>query len=270
MRKPRSIFIRPGFFFDTLNTLNNTATYAKNSDAGSRQDFGTVMNGLRVISSMAIKALLGELAWTTASSGLIVDIESVGGVDAARRVATGETFDVAVLASEAIDKLISAGHAVAVSKVDVVQSTVGVAVRSGASRPSLASEDDVKGAVLAAASVGYSTGPSGTALLALFDRWGIRRTMADRLVQTPPGVPVGSLIAQGSVSLGFQQMSELISYPGIDVIGPLPSPIQIVTTFSAALCSRSTSTSAAQDWLVFLVRPENDAVKRRHGMEPAG
>src|SRR5690606_37393516 len=103
------------------------------------------------------------------------------------------------------------------------------AVRAGAPRPDIGTGDALRAAVLAAPSIGYSTGPSGVALQALFARWGIADEVKQRTVQAPPGVPVGTLIARGEVALGFQQRSELIHVEGIDILGPLPADIAIDT-----------------------------------------
>jgi molybdate transport system substrate-binding protein len=222
------------------------------------------------ISSMATRQLLSELAsdyqrW----SGQTVQIESVGGVDAAKRVAAGEVFDVAVLASDAMDKLIAAGHVQADSRVDLVHSGVAVAVRAGAPLPDLSSEAAVRAAVLAAPRLSYSTGPSGVALAQLFERWGIADEIRPRIITPPPGVPVGSLLAKGEVDLGFQQLSELIHLPGITVVGALPAAIQITTTFTAGVCSTATQPDAARALLAFLASPEAHEAKRRQGMDPA-
>ena len=165
---------------------------------------------------------------------------SVGGVDAARRVDDGEAFDFVVLAADAIEQLAAGGRVDPGSRTDLARSGVAIAVAAGAPRPDVGSESAVRDAVLRARSIGYSTGPSGAHLVRLFERWGIADAIAPRIVQAPPGVPVGTLVARGDVELGFQQLSELMHLPGIDVIGLLPPEIQVVTVFSAAVCTAST------------------------------
>lgn len=225
---------------------------------------------LRGISSMATRQVLGELAGAYEQrSGRSVRIESVGGVDAARRVGAGEPFDVVVLASDAIDKLAAGGALAAGSKVDLMRSPVAVAVRAGAPQPDVTSEEALRRAVQSAASIGYSTGPSGVALMRLFERWGIAAELARRLIQAPPGVPVGKLVANGEVALGFQQLSELVGLEGITVLGQLPEPIQIITIFSGAIGAASAQAEAVRGMLAFMASPEVTAAKRHHGMEPA-
>ena len=221
------------------------------------------------ISSMATRLLLADLAqaWQQ-RGGVPVRFESVGGVDAAKRVAAGEAFDLVVLAADAIDKLLAGGHALAGSKADLVQSAVAVAVRAGAPRPDIGSEDALRRAVLAAHRIGDSSGPSGTALLQMFERWGVADALRERIVQAPPGVPVGALVARGEVELGFQQRSELMHLGGIDMIGDLPEGARILTTFSAAACAKSAQPQAARELLDFMRGPDTAALKRRHGMEP--
>lgn len=227
-------------------------------------------NRIRGISSMATQQVLAELvASFEAISGVSVAIESVGGVDAARRVQAGEAFDVVILASDAIDKLIAAGHLQLGSRVDLVRSGVAAAVREGTPVPDLGSEDAVRSAVLAAPSISYSTGPSGVALAKLFERWGITDQIQGRTVLAPPGVPVASLVARGEVALGFQQLSELLGVAGITVAGPLPPAIQIVTTFSAGIPVHSAQADAVRAMLAHMTAPQAAEAKRRQGMEPA-
>jgi molybdate transport system substrate-binding protein len=222
------------------------------------------------ISSMATRLVLAELAGAYLQrSGVAVTFESAGGVDAAKRVQAGEPFDVVVLAADAIDKLVAARRVVANSKTDLMRSGVAIALRAGAPRPDIGSEEALRRAVLSARTLGYSTGPSGVALTKLFERWGIADTVRDRIVQAPPGVPVGQLVARGEVEVGFQQLSELMHLPGIDVLGPMPPGSEIITTFSAGLCATSTQPEAVRALLVFMRSTAAVDAKRRHGMEPA-
>ena len=223
---------------------------------------------------MATRQLLAELAAAfEQQSGCVVSFDSVGGVDAVKRIQAGEVFDLAVLGSDAIDKLMATGHLRAGSRVDLVLSGVAVAVRAGAALPDISSEDAVRLAVCAARSISYSTGPSGVALAALFERWGIADAIQSRLVQAPPGVPVAILVASGQVELGFQQLSELLHVEGVAVVGPLPLAIQITTTFSAGIPTRvsadSSTAKQVRGLLDFMTSPLATKYKQRHGMEPA-
>jgi molybdate transport system substrate-binding protein len=222
------------------------------------------------ISSMATRQLLAELAQSyQARSGVAVAFESVGGVDAARRVQAGEAFDVVVLASDAIAKLVASGHVLDGSQGDIVRSAVAIAVREGAPRPDIGSEDALRRSVLAARTLGYSTGPSGVALVKLFERWGIADAVRERIVQAPPGVPVGALVARGEVELGFQQLSELMHLEGIAVLGTMPPGLEIVTTFSAGVCTASRQPEAVGALIAFMRSSDAAGAKQRQGMTPA-
>lgn len=226
-------------------------------------------HALTGISSMATRLLLAELTANYAqATGQVVHIESVGGVDAAKRVQAGEAFDVVLLASDAIAKLVASGHLLADSVVDWVQSGIAVAVPASAHAPDLSTEAAVRQAVLAAPTLAYSTGPSGVALAKLFERWGIAEQIKDRIVTAPPGVPVGSLVAKGEVALGFQQLSELLHVPGIRIIGSLPPEIQVTTTFTAAIPKGCQRNAQARELLQFLSSPATTPAKLRQGMTP--
>ena len=221
------------------------------------------------ISSMATRQVLAALAaHATAAGGPAVQWESVGGVDAAKRVAAGERFDLVCLAADALDKLLAAGH-VQGPRVDLVRSAMAVAVREGAARPDISTEAALREAVAGARSVGYSTGPSGNHLLALIERWGLKDALASRLVQAPPGVPVAQLVARGDAQLGFQQMPELAGQPGIAVLGTLPGAAAQITTFSAALGHGTANADAARALLALFNDEAAAALKRRCGLEPA-
>ena len=222
------------------------------------------------ISSMAMRDVLAELANAyTRRSAQPVSVVSVGGVEAVRRVYEGEAFDFVVLAADALERLAYEGRVDPGSRTDLARSGVAIAVVAGAPRPDITSESAVRDAVLRARAVGYSTGPSGALVVRLFERWGITDAIAPRMLQASPGIPVGTLVARGDVELGFQQLSELMHLPGLDVVGLLPAEIQAVTVFSGAVCTASNRRAAADALLAFLASAEADAAKRRHGMEPA-
>lgn len=249
--------------------MNGAGKGTASPDAAAYGDAATEgSDPICVISSMATAALLTELVSTYQSqSARPILVESVGGVVAARRVAAGEAFDLVVLARDAIDRLSAAGHLVATSVVDLVCSAVAVAIPAGSPRPEIGSADALKRAVLAARTIAYSTGPSGVQVARLFERWGIVDQLRERIVIPPPGVPVGSLIARGEVALGFQQHSELLDLDGVEVLGPLPAAIQIVTTFSGAVGGRARNPDAAATALAFMGSPAAADAKRRQGMD---
>ena len=220
---------------------------------------------------MATKQVLAQLvASYSAKTGQPVAIESVGGVDAAKRVQAGEAFDVVLLAADAIDKLIASGHLGAGSRTDWVNSPVAVAIPTGTAAPDISTETALKQAVQSAISISYSTGPSGTYLTQLFERWSMAELVKAKLIVPPPGTPVGSLVASGQVTLGFQQLSELLNVAGVSVIGHLPSEVAYITTFSAGIPAnlQATRLKAVQDFLTFLNSAEAQPIKLQHGMTP--
>jgi molybdate transport system substrate-binding protein len=143
---------------------------------------------------------------------------------------------------------------------------VAIAVPAGVARPDVCSEPALRAAVLEAARIGYSTGPSGVALLQLFARWGLLEPLRERLVQVRPGVPVAALLASGQADLGFQQLSELKDEPGIAMLGTMPPGLEIVTTFSGAVGAHSTRAAEAREALDFMASPAADDLRSLHGM----
>jgi molybdate transport system substrate-binding protein len=223
-----------------------------------------------MLSSMATREVLVELALQYQRiTSQPVSAEAAGGVDVARRVQADEAVDVVVLSGDVIDKLIAEGKLMSGSRVDIVKSGVAVAVRAGAPGPVIDSEEAVKRAVLAAKTLSYSTGPSGVYLEKMFARWGILEEIRNRIVVPPPGIPVASLVADGRAELGFQQLSELMNRPGIEVIGPLPPAIQSVTTFSGGIAATCSRPEAARALLAYLASPAAADVKQRYGLHEA-
>jgi molybdate transport system substrate-binding protein len=225
---------------------------------------------LKVISSMATRQILADLIGLYEQrTGCQVAIKSMGGVDAARAVRAGEPIDIILLASNVMEQLEAEGHTGSGSRADFARSGIAIAVRAGAQWPSIYNGESVKQAVLDARKICYSTGPSGDHLKQLWERWGILGAISERAIQAPPGVPVAALVARGDADLGFQQLSELLHFPGIHIVGPLPSEIQATTVFSVGVSSSSSRVESERSLVSFLNSPEADAVKRKHGMDPA-
>jgi len=221
------------------------------------------------LSSMATRQLLTELCGLLGREhGLDVAFTSAGGVEVARRVREGAEADLLVLAEAAMAALDAEGLLVGATLRPLFVSEVVAAVPASAAAAPLAAEGDLRAALVAAGCIAYSTGPSGTALLALVERWGLTEEVGARLVQAPPGVPVGSLLAEGRADLGFQQRSELTGVPGVQVLGPLPGAAAIRSTFSGAVLAASRRPAAAARALDLLVANDAASVVRACGMEP--
>jgi len=225
---------------------------------------------IKGISSMATRRILADLAELYQQrTGHRVAITSMGGVDAARMVRAGEATDIVVLASNVMQQLQAEGHILPGSAAGFARSGMAIAVRAGTTWPGIGDEEAVKKAQLSARSIGYSTGPSGDHLMRLWQRWDLVEALSQRAIKAPAGVPVGALVARGEADLGFQQLSELLHEPGIDIVGPLPPEIQAVTVFTVGVCSSSSNVENARDLAAFLTSSAAEPAKRQHGMEPA-
>lgn len=225
------------------------------------------MSEIKVMLSAAFKEayfeLVPEFERATGHKVTSLQVSSVLMMD---RLKGGEAVDLAILSAAAIEDLREAG--IVCDRSDLVSSAIGVAVKTGAPRPDISSGEAVKRAVLAAKSVVYSFGPSGIYLIGLFQRMGIAG-MIEGKVRQVQGQPAGGVVARGEAELGFQQMSELLPVPGIDVVGPLPPDIQKITVFSAGLHAGAKAPDAARALIQFLKSPAAAPVIRAKGMEPA-
>jgi molybdate transport system substrate-binding protein len=226
---------------------------------------------IKVLATQAVEGAYRELVPLFEKvSGHKVVTTLTGTLDAQKRIASGEAYDLIIMAGPAIDDLIKAGKVAPGSRVDLASSGVGVAVRAGTPKPDIHSTAALTRTLLGAKSIGYSSGPSGVYLAGLFRRLSIADRLESKLKQAPSGVFVGSMIASGDVEIGFQQVSELAHYPGVDYVGPLPADIQHVTVFSSGMHSKASSVDAARAWIAFLTSPAAAAVFRSKSMEPAG
>jgi molybdate transport system substrate-binding protein len=224
---------------------------------------------IKVIASAAIKEAYSELApqFEKASEHKVATTWA-GTADMMKRLGGGEVFDLVIMAAPSLEDLTKQGKIVPGSRVDVVKSGVGVAVRSGLPKPDISSGEAVKRAMLAAKSIAYSTGPSGVYIAGLFQRMGIADEIKSKVKIAPSGMPVGDIIARGEADIGFQQVSELLPVAGIDYIGPLPPDIQQITVFSAGIHTGATQAEAAKSLVKFLTSPQAVPTIKKTGLEP--
>ena len=202
------------------------------------------------------------------ASGHTVKTTFTGTLDARKRIAAGQPFDLLIMASPDIDAFIKSGTLVAGSRIDLAKSGVGIGVKAGAPKPDIATTAAFKKTLLAAKSIGYSTGPSGNYVIGLFDRLGIADQVKPKLKQTPTGVFVGSIVASGDVEIGIQQVSEMSHFTGVDYVGPLPADIQQTTIFASGIAANAKQAAAAKAWVKFITQPSSAPAFKKRGMEP--
>ena len=220
--------------------------------------------------SAAYNALVPEFEKTTGNKVITAYGPSMGTTVNAIpvRLGRGEPADVLILVGYALDDLIKHGKAVPDSRVDLVNSRIGVAVKAGSPKPDISSADAVKHALLAAKSVAYSDSASGVYVSTeMFDKLGIAAEMKDKAKKIP-ATPVAEIVAKGEAELGLQQISELKPVHGIDIVGPLPDSLQKVTVFSAGIATGSKEPEAGKALIKFLASPAARETIINSGLEP--
>jgi molybdate transport system substrate-binding protein len=224
---------------------------------------------IKVLSTQATEQSYRELTpQFEQATGHKVTTIFTGTLDADKRLAAGERYDLLIMSSPSIDAHLKDGTLVPGSRVDLAKSGVAVGVKAGAPKPDIGSTEALKKTILAAKSIGYSTGPSGNIVMRLFQRLGVLDEIRPKLKQTATGVFVGSIIASGEVEIGFQQISELSQFQGVDYVGPLPADIQEYTTFSSGIMKDAKEAEPARALVRFLTAPDAAPVYRKKGMEP--
>jgi len=224
---------------------------------------------LKVLSTQATEDTYRELVpQFEKATGHKVATVFTGTLDAQKRLAAGESYDMIIMAGPAIDAQIKSGKVVSGSRVDLAKSGVGAAVPKGAPKPDISTTEALKKTLLAAKSIGYSTGPSGVYMISLFEKLGLMDQVKDKLKQTPTGVFVGTIIANREVEVGFQQVSEVGNFPGVDYVGPLPADVQQTTVFASGIVVDAKEAEPARALVKFLTTPEAGAAFRKRGMEP--
>jgi len=224
---------------------------------------------LSVLSSLATKEVYPELvARFEKESGHKVATAWAGTVEITKRVQAGAGVDVVIVGGDTLETFIDSGKIVAGSRVDIARSGVGVAVKAGAPKPDISSVDALKRALAAAKTVGISTGPSGVYLNSLFQKLGMQEQLKAKLRVAPSGTPVGDLVVKGEAEIGFQQVSELVHFKGVQFVGPLPAEVQRMTVFAGGVHLASQEPDAARALLRFLARAEHAQTLKQYGLEP--
>jgi molybdate transport system substrate-binding protein len=184
------------------------------------------------------------------------------------RLERGEPADVLIMVGYALGDLVKQGKVIADSRIDLVKSPIGIAVKSGAPKPDISSADAVKHALLAAKSVAYSDSASGVYVSTeMFQRLGITEDMKGKARQIP-AEPVAGVVARGDAEIGLQQISEMLPVAGVDIVGPLPADLQKITVFSAGIATGSKEPDAGRALVKFLASPAARAAIVNSGMEP--
>jgi molybdate transport system substrate-binding protein len=184
------------------------------------------------------------------------------------RLERGEAADVVIMVGYALGDLVGQGKVVADSRVDLVKSLIGICVKAGAPKPDISSPEALKRALLAAKSIAYSDSASGVYISTdMFQRLGISEEMKDK-ARKIPAEPVAGVVARGEAEIGFQQFSEMLPIPGIDIVGPLPPELQKVTIFSAGIASVSKEPEAGKALIKFLASPAARDAIVKSGLEP--
>jgi molybdate transport system substrate-binding protein len=217
----------------------------------------------------AFLTLVPEFERATGTKVLVAFGASMGGAPDSipSRLERGEPVDVVILAGDALDALVGQGKVRAGSRVDLVRSSIGMAVRAGAPKPDISSVDALRRTLLQATSIAYSASASGVYLSTeLFERLGVADQIKGKS-QRIESERVGSVVARGDAEIGFQQVSELLPISGLDYVGPLPAEVQRVTTFSAGVAVKSKAPDAAKTLIEFLTSPAAVPAITRTGLE---
>jgi molybdate transport system substrate-binding protein len=238
----------------------------------------TSSSQLRILCAGAMHPIIDELMGALgriAGKPAAVRYASSGGVKAL--VMEGEPADVVITTAAAIDHLGDHDKILPETATAVARSSIGVAVRAGAARPDIGSVASFMRALRQAKSIAIAdpvTGsPSGNHLVAVFDRLAMTAELRGKIKRVGGGaggvVVVGDVVASGEAQIGLQQIAEFLGVPGLDLVGALPSELQHVTVFSAAVVATATDVPMARRLVAFLASPETAAVITAKGMEPA-
>ena len=231
-------------------------------------------NEFRVMTSGAFTAaylaLMPQLERLTKKT-IVTASTSVGTGESSipNRLKRGEVVDIVIVADTLLRQFIDEGLVLGEGYAPVARSSIGMAVREGASKPDISSIDALRRTLLEAKSIGYSASVSGQYLTTeLVQRLGIADQVLGKCRHIGGGERVGAVVARGELDIGFQQISELLPVPGIAHITPLPPEVQKVSVFSAGVAASSPDAALARTVIQFLASPEAAHAITKSGLEP--
>jgi molybdate transport system substrate-binding protein len=185
-----------------------------------------------------------------------------------QQIESGE-FDVAIFASPQIANLIKEGRLVSGSSVDIARSSIGVAVRAGAPKPDIATEEAFKKTLLAAKSITYTKqSQTGVYLKGALERIGVADAIKYKVILQPAGAMTTPAVARGEAELAIVLVSDILGTPGVDLVGPLPESLQHYVMQTAGLNAKAKEAAAGAAFIKFLASPAAGAVFRAKGLEP--
>ena len=221
---------------------------------------------LKILSGGAMRPLLAKaVPLFEAANGVKVELRYALTSVLAKEIEAGAPFDLALMPRPELETLLAGGK-IAPGIADIARSTVGLMVRAGAPKPDIGSVAALKAALLQAATLGYSDGPSGAYVAGLLDRLGIAGAMQAKTRLT--SAPVAELVARGEAEIGIQQIVAILPVRGADLVGPLPAELQNVITYAAGLSARAAEPETGRGFVKFMARPEAAAIMRAVGLEP--
>jgi molybdate transport system substrate-binding protein len=224
---------------------------------------------LKILTTRSVMTILDKIGPEfERTTGHTLNINSDVAINLVRRVEAGEPFDFLVASPSQMDGLIAKGTIVAETRTNLVRSGIGVQVRAGAPKPDISSMDAFKRSLLDAKSIGYlREGQSGVYPHQVFDRIGIADAIRPKVVRPDTDI-VSELVAKGEVELGLVVITQIVTTPGVDLVGPIPAEIQSYITFTAGISAKATAPEAAHQLLQFLKGPAALPVIQAQGMEP--
>ena len=192
-----------------------------------------------------------------------------------KQLGEGEAADVAIVSENGARDLVGQGRLADGSITAIAKSSIGIAVQKGAPKPDISTVEGFKRAMLAAKSIACSKpvggGQSGVHIARVFADLGITEQMAAKSRYGEGGAAglAGLFLKRGEADIAIQQMAELMAVDGIDVVGPLPAEIQMITPFVAAIPVNASHPAAAKAVIAFLTTPDAKRILSMKGLDPA-